>query len=137
MGRPSEATADLFAYGTLMIDEVISALIGRTPRWTTATASGWHAVRLPGRVYPGLVRDARRNARGRRYHGLTPAEWIVLDEFEDTEYQLTEIGTSPSATRAFAYTWHRPATTSPWHLDQFISHDLSRYLRQCEAWRAR
>jgi gamma-glutamylcyclotransferase (GGCT)/AIG2-like uncharacterized protein YtfP len=45
----------LFVYGTLLLDDVISTLIGRIPYYHYATVSGWRVVRLPQRIYPGLV----------------------------------------------------------------------------------
>ena len=50
--QPLEGTSKLFAYGTLLLDDVVSALIDRIPHHQDATAPGWRVVRLPLRVYP-------------------------------------------------------------------------------------
>jgi hypothetical protein len=61
----------LFAYGSLMFDEVLTALIGRLPNRTPAVAPGWRVIALPERVYPGLVQDAEAQAPGILIDGLT------------------------------------------------------------------
>src|SRR5689334_19569938 len=56
-GPPAQLSAEtnrLFVYGTLLLDDVISALIGRIPHYQRAVAPGWQVVCLPQRVYPGL-----------------------------------------------------------------------------------
>jgi gamma-glutamylcyclotransferase (GGCT)/AIG2-like uncharacterized protein YtfP len=84
-GQPaqsSEATNKLFAYGTLLLDDVVNTLIDRRPHYQDATAPGWRVVRLPQRVYPGLV-PGRGEANGKVFTDLSDAEWTTLDAFED------------------------------------------------------
>lgn len=53
--RLSAATNKLFVYGTLLLDDVVNALLGRIPHYQHAVAPGWQVVCLPQRVYPGLI----------------------------------------------------------------------------------
>src|SRR5882757_5454418 len=94
-GRLAPLSADnerLFAYGSLMFDEVLIALLGRIPTRTPAIAAGWRVIALPERVYPGLIQaSGDADAPGVLIHGLTAAEWAVLDAFEDNAYQLRQL----------------------------------------------
>lgn len=55
---------ELFVYGTLRFDVVLEALLGRVPACTRASAPGWRAAALEGRVYPGLVASWPRGLVG-------------------------------------------------------------------------
>lgn len=62
---PSASTPALFAYGSLLLDSVIIALIDRVPEYEVTTAQGHRVAQLPGQPYPGLVRDESAQAPGR------------------------------------------------------------------------
>ncbi|KAH8880140.1 hypothetical protein GQ53DRAFT_755320 [Thozetella sp. PMI_491] len=96
----------LFAYGTLILDPVISALLDRIPPSTNIRAPGWRAAGLPGLPYPGLVPDASYLAGvpGRLYFDLTPREWAILDAFENPEYEVGLVGLE-GGQKALAYVW--------------------------------
>lgn len=98
--------------------------------------SGWRAVRLPNRFYPGLVRDEDAHTRGRLYHGLSHNEWSVLDAFEDSAYALTNIRISPER-QALTYVWHEGHLNDAWSIDNLIAKDYQAYIDQCVAWRRR
>lgn len=62
---PSRSAPALFAYGSLMIDEVIATLLDRVPEHEPAKAPGYRVSQLPDQSYPGLVHDASSEAHGR------------------------------------------------------------------------
>jgi gamma-glutamylcyclotransferase (GGCT)/AIG2-like uncharacterized protein YtfP len=111
--RPSAATSDLFVYGTLVLDQVISTLIDRVPAHEPVTAQGWRIARLPDRPYPGLVPDTDQ-APGRLYTDLTDSEWATLDAFEDPAYTLTTFEVLPGPRLALAYTWPDEHLSGAW-----------------------
>lgn len=66
LGDDSSPSAPaLFAYGSLLIDEVIAALLDRVPQNEPARAPGYRVSKLPDQSYPGLVHDQPSEARGR------------------------------------------------------------------------
>ncbi|MEN9580434.1 MAG: Gamma-glutamyl cyclotransferase, AIG2-like, partial [Pseudomonadota bacterium] len=44
----------LFVYGTLLVPEVVSEVIGRLPEARLATLAGYARFRMVGKHYPGL-----------------------------------------------------------------------------------
>jgi gamma-glutamylcyclotransferase (GGCT)/AIG2-like uncharacterized protein YtfP len=134
--RPSEGTGKLFVYGTLLLDDVISALIDRIPHYQGATSPGWRVVRLPQRVYPGLV-PGDGEANGKVFTDLTDAEWTTLDAFEDPAYTLTAVRLLPLETNALAYTWRGDHVDQPWSTADFSRDELADYLDCCRKWRRR
>lgn len=62
---PSRSAPALFAYGSLLIDEVIATLLDRVPEHETVRAPGYRVSKLPDQSYPGLVQDEFSEAHGR------------------------------------------------------------------------
>ncbi len=129
----------LFTYGTLQFPEVMQAVTGTAPSWTSATASGFAQYRLVDRVYPGMTVEKGGITSGIVYHDLSAAAWILLDAFEDVHYQrvLIQIGEGPGIERpAFAYIIpphnHRLLSSVMWSKEWFAENHLTRYLIQCK-----
>lgn len=133
---PSAGTSRLFVYGTLLLDEVIRLLIDRVPDNEVATAPGWRVVSLPGRIYPGLVRG-NGTALGRVYINVTNDEMNTLDAFEDPDYQLVSLRTTPGNVPAVSYVWPNDHLDCLWSLHDFQNNHSIAYLGRCRAWRQR
>ena len=132
-----EGTSKLFVYGTLVLDDVVSSLIDRIPHYQDATAPGWRVVRLPQRVYPGLV-SGQGEANGKVLTDLTDAEWTTLDAFEDPAYTLAAVRVlPPTETDTFTYIWPGEYVDQPWSTADFGRDELADYLNRCRTWRRR
>lgn len=129
--RLSQDVTDLFAYGTLQFDAVLEALLGRIPERVMASAPGWRAASLEGRVYPGLVAAPNSAAPGLLLTDLSQREWAILDAFEDDRYDLREV-TLTAGGRGLAYVWPdgevRPEN---WNAEQFQDLHLQDYAARC------
>ncbi|MGY5131954.1 gamma-glutamylcyclotransferase family protein [Streptomyces nigrescens] len=126
----SDATA-LFVYGTLQFDAVLEALLGRIPKRAMASAPGWRAAALEGRVYPGLVAAPRSVAPGLRLTDLSRREWGILDAFEDDRYDLREVELT-SGGRGLAYVWpDGDVRDENWEAKQFEARHLQEYAARC------
>ncbi|KAK0737500.1 hypothetical protein B0T21DRAFT_410949 [Apiosordaria backusii] len=140
--KPSSPSAfpthlGLFAYGTLTIDAVMHALLGRVPPSTTTTAPGWRAAGLPDLPYPGLIADPTSNAPGRVYNDLTEREWAILDAFENPKYDIARIELANNASEALAYVWpaEPPALTTTWTVDCIDTERMEDYIAMCVEFR--
>lgn len=136
--RSAASAAPLFAYGTLRVPEVLHCLLGRIPAMVPATARGWRITGLPGLVYPALVAATDGEVSGILITGLTTADWLVIDGYEDDLYDLALVALT-DGTQSWAYTsWTQPTPNedrTPWSLDDFLDRHLADYLAQCAAWR--
>jgi gamma-glutamylcyclotransferase (GGCT)/AIG2-like uncharacterized protein YtfP len=120
-----------------VVDDVVSTLIDRVPHYHDATAPGWRVVRLPQRVYPGLV-PGKGEAQGKVFTDLTEAEWATLDAFEDPAYKLAAVQVRPpTETAALAYIWQGEHADQPWSATDFGREELADYLDRCRKWRQR
>ena len=81
------AAIHVFAYGSLMIPEVIQAVIGREVFGELATLAGYLRQGLLGFSYPGLVKCPDASVDGRLYRDLGATDLLRLDAFEDDFYE--------------------------------------------------
>ncbi|WP_331753015.1 gamma-glutamylcyclotransferase (plasmid) [Streptomyces sp. NBC_00637] len=130
--RLAQSPDVLFCYGTLQFDAVLEALLGRVPAHSPASAPGWRAAALEGRVYPGLVPHAAGGAAaGMLLIDLSNEEWGILDAFEDDRYELREV-TLSTGERGWAYIWPdgevRPEN---WDPTGFAAKHLQAYAARC------
>jgi gamma-glutamylcyclotransferase (GGCT)/AIG2-like uncharacterized protein YtfP len=134
--RANAGSAPLFVYGTLQFPEVLTELIGRCPQLDPASVLGWRVAALPGRVYPGLVPDSGGLARGVLLSGLTAAEWEVLDEFEDVEYELRQVPVVDRVESVSTYVWTAEVEPGNWQADRFAIDHLAGFAARCARWRS-
>ncbi|XP_020600205.1 AIG2-like protein D [Phalaenopsis equestris] len=88
---PSLPLHNVFVYGSLLADEVVSKLLSRVPPCTPAILNGYHRYNVKGRVYPAILPAERKKVIGRVIMGVTKAELCVLDTFEDEEYKRSTV----------------------------------------------
>ncbi|MEC3914585.1 gamma-glutamylcyclotransferase family protein [Nocardia sp. CDC160] len=131
------ASDPLFVYGTLRFGAVLTELIGRVPEMAAARVLGRRAAALPGRVYPGLVAAAAGVTDGFLLTGLTADEWLVLDAFEDDEYDLVPVSVSVGERVGYAWTyvWTAEVEERDWSASEFATEQLPSYVGKCAAWR--
>ncbi|MBA0049921.1 gamma-glutamylcyclotransferase [Streptomyces sp. AJS327] len=130
--RLAVAPDTLFVYGTLLFPRILRALLGRAPARRPATAPGWRAAALRDRPYPGLV-PAAGTVRGRLLTGLTPAEWRLLDDFEDDDYELRRLHLGEGG-YGWAYVWtsEREVLVEDWEPGTFAAYQLEAYAVRLE-----
>ncbi|CAN1324160.1 AIG2-like protein D [Linum perenne] len=96
---PASATAvmdghKVFVYGSLMADEVVRVLLNRVPHSSAALLNSYHRFSIKGRVYPAILPVDNKKVKGRVLFGITDPELLVLDIFEDVEYQRRTVEVS-------------------------------------------
>lgn len=121
----------LFCYGTLQFDAVLEALLKRIPERTPASAPGYRAAALAGRVYPGLVHANDNSAAGVLLTDLSYKEWEILDSFEDLHYELREVALSTGKS-GWAYIWRGgDVQEDDWDAEGFQARYLVEYAARC------
>lgn len=135
LSRSDIVDSPLFAYATLQIDTVLRTLLGRVPAKTAAQLVGWRAVQLPERPYPGLVPMCDHAAGGHLLTDLSPAEWALLDRFEDPDYDLLQVEVDGHL--ASVYAWSKSHLDLDWSLAGFAADELPSYVERCNSWLAR
>ncbi len=76
----------LFAYGTLMCDEIMREVAGCLPSRAAGTLKGYSRRAVRGERYPGIVADAAGCVEGVLYRNVPTSAWARLDRFEGEMY---------------------------------------------------
>jgi gamma-glutamylcyclotransferase (GGCT)/AIG2-like uncharacterized protein YtfP len=106
----SDPTEALFAYGTLLDEQVQLAVIGRAIPGVPDRLAAYRKTRVPlgGVVYPDLVEDPDGHVEGRVLL-VTEDELARMDEYEGDEYVRIKVRLGSGAT-AWVYRTDRAGT---------------------------
>lgn len=94
---------NLFAYGTLLDEEIMARVSGCRPARLPAILPGHRRHALIGKAYPAVVRQEGCTVQGICYLNLPLRAWQALDLFEDEMYErvpvriITDAGLTLSA----------------------------------------
>lgn len=127
----------LFTYGTLMVPEVIEAVLGRpVGRATSAKLPDYGCYRVRDCQYPAILAEAGCVTTGCVYRDLSPTSLKQLDRYEGDLYdrrlvcvQLLDGGSLEVWTYVLHTRHQRLLTQDPWDLDDFVERRLDRFLR--------
>lgn len=82
----SPFSKQLFTYGSLMCEDIMTEVTGSHLKSTPACLSGYRRFLVKNEKYPGIVPAASGLVNGVVYHGLNQAHWRRLDQFEGEYY---------------------------------------------------
>ena len=133
----------LFAYGSLIVPEVMEAVAGRSFAHAPARLLGYERRALVDRVYPGVVARAGAETSARVYLDLDGRALRRVDFFEADEYTRESVevvldgGSRLSAEVYVIRSDQRDLTRpEPWDEQAFIGSELPSYLERTRAWMA-
>ncbi len=77
---------NLFAYGTLMCDEIMREVSGYSLSHWQGTLKGYRRRSIRGEHYPAILPDAEGRVDGLVYRNVPDPAWDLLDRFEGEMY---------------------------------------------------
>jgi gamma-glutamylcyclotransferase (GGCT)/AIG2-like uncharacterized protein YtfP len=132
--------ARLFAYGTLMLPEVMEVVAGLRCAALPARLPGHRRRLLRGAVYPVLLPAAGETVAGVLWDGLDAAALARVDRFEGAIYERAlcrVVLASGEEREAFAYVLrpehHALASAEAWDVADFRARHLGAFLDSCRA----
>lgn len=84
-----------FAYGSLMCETIMAAVVGTAVRGEPARLVGYSRYALRGEGYPGAVAEAAGAIDGVLYRDLRRAALVRLDAFEGSLYERRQVRVNP------------------------------------------
>lgn len=129
----------VFAYGTLLVPEIWSAVVGREFPSEPATLAGFHIRRVRDASFPGIVATGRPRdlVAGRVFRDVDAPSLARLDAYETDLYErigVTVTTGSGVPRRADVYVIARDARSrlsdETWTLDGFLAGAVADYLRE-------
>ena len=142
-GPPGDGAArPFFAYGTLALPGVYSALTGLEVASRPARLHGFARLLVRDAVYPGIVERAGAVTPGVVFAALAPATFALLDRYEGDLYERRRVRVAPSRggpIDAQAYVVRAEhcdrLDEAPWDAEAFAARHLARTLAACRAFR--
>lgn len=126
-----------FTYGSLMSEEIMSAVAGVRAAHCSATLDGYRRHPVLGAEYPGMVARAGHQVRGVLYLDLPPAAWPRLDRFEGEEYErrIVEVALADgTVTRAWTYVFRNELAArlgaGDWDVERFLREGKARFVAE-------
>ena len=122
-------TKDLFAYGTLMCQDIMLAVTGFPFRGVRGLLRDYHRGTIRGQVYPGIVPRGGEVVEGLVYRDLPEDAWKRLDAFEGEMYYRTAVGielddgTEQAQTYVVRPEFEYRVGTAPWSFEEFLESD--------------
>ena len=132
---------NVFAYGILMLPQVVEALTGNlfTPR--PAILHGYSRYIFKGKCYPGIIEDMNGTVEGELYLDIDDRTLSIIDWLEDTIYErhLSTVKAGNEIIQAITYVVsekhkHKLDNTA-WRLEKFIENDADIYIQKCIGYR--
>ncbi len=81
----------LFAYGTLMCEDIMQAVAGVVPACERAILQGYRRFVVQGEEYPGVLPAEGCLVEGILYYNLSETSWDRLDRFEGEMYGRSRV----------------------------------------------
>lgn len=127
---------NLFAYGTLMCEDIMREVSGVRLVWVPGKLKGYSRRQVQGEHYPGLVPNAEGLVEGVVYREVPDAAWQRLDRFEgamyarrDVQVELPDGMTLLAEAYVVRPEYRHQLDASDWDPDRFLRHGKASFQR--------
>jgi gamma-glutamylcyclotransferase (GGCT)/AIG2-like uncharacterized protein YtfP len=125
----------LFAFGTLMCEDIMQLIVGIQREPITATLDGYSRRSVKGQRYPALVADQQSQVEGQIYSEISALGWERLDQFEGEMYDRRTVKVTLASgciVEADVYltqpSFLHMLEPFEWDFESFLQHDKNDYL---------
>jgi gamma-glutamylcyclotransferase (GGCT)/AIG2-like uncharacterized protein YtfP len=136
-------TENLFAYGTLMCEDIMGEVSGCRLAYVPGTLRGYSRRSVRGEHYPALVPHEEGRVEGLVYRNVPDSAWERLDRFEGEMYarQLVQIelndgATLPAATDVVQPEFLANLDQSDWDLADFLRNGKASFQRHFKGYQS-
>jgi gamma-glutamylcyclotransferase (GGCT)/AIG2-like uncharacterized protein YtfP len=128
---------NIFAYGTLVLPEVMRHAAGRTFRCERASLNGYARLRVRNESYPALLPFPDMHTDGVVYFDVDEESVRCLDRFEGSLYRREEVNVKTETgewveaeTYVVRIEERNRLSAEPWDEDDFRKRHLHAFLRE-------
>ncbi|MDY6990752.1 MAG: gamma-glutamylcyclotransferase family protein [Thermodesulfobacteriota bacterium] len=125
---------NLFAYGTLMCDDIMEEVSGFHLAYVVGILKGYSRWCVKGEHYPALVPDEEGRVEGVVYQNLSNGAWDRLDRFEgemytreSVEVELADGTTVPAAAYVVRAEFLNHLDQADWDFEDFLRNGKARF----------
>ena len=127
---------NLFAYGTLMCNDIMAEVCGASLSHVPAILTGFRRLCVRGEPYPAVIPDADAAVEGALYVNMPRSAWPRLDRFEGAMYSREVVQVErgdgaimPAEVYVIRPEFARYLADEEWDFDAFLRLHKSSYLR--------
>jgi gamma-glutamylcyclotransferase (GGCT)/AIG2-like uncharacterized protein YtfP len=131
------APAGLFAYGSLMCADIMSAAAGLNCAGEPARLAGYARHPVVGEAYPGVMPQPSASVSGVLYRDLDAAAFARLDAFEGDLYdrisltvELADGASAPAWCYVVKAVYRDRLAPGDWNFETFLTEGKTRFQRQ-------
>jgi gamma-glutamylcyclotransferase (GGCT)/AIG2-like uncharacterized protein YtfP len=133
----------LFAYGTLMCEDIMADVSGCRLPGIAGTLKGHRRWSVQGEQYPAIAPDAESAVSGVVYRNVPGSAWDRLDRFEGEMYdrrpvdiELNDGSMLPAETYVIRPAFMNRLDPSDWDFDDFMSTGKESFQRHYKGYRS-
>jgi len=134
---------NLFAYGTLMCEDIMAEVSGCHLSCEPGILKGYSRRAVKGEPYPALVPSGQGLVEGIVYRNVPGRAWQRLDRFEGEMYarrtvqvELAEGGILRAGTYVIQGTFLHVLEAFDWNFETFLNHGKENFEKQYKGYRA-
>lgn len=134
---------NLFAYGTLMCDDIMQEVSGCRLSHGPGILQGYSRRSVKGEYYPGLVPDNEGRVEGVVFRNVPDSAWDRLDRFEGEMYarrpvriELNDGATLPAAVYVVKPQFRDHLEPSEWNFADFLRTGKARFQKNYRGYQA-
>jgi len=132
---------NLFAYGTLMCEDIMREVSGCCLAHVIGVLKGFSRRPVRGQHYPAILPDENRRVQGMVYLNVPHSAWIRLDRFEGEMYarQAVQVAvddgtTLPAETYVAKPEFLAQLVPSEWDFEGFLRNAKTTFQRQYQGY---
>jgi gamma-glutamylcyclotransferase (GGCT)/AIG2-like uncharacterized protein YtfP len=134
---------NLFAYGTLMCDDIMQEVSGCRLSQVPGILIGYSRRSVKGEYFPGLVPDEEGRVEGVVYSNVPDSAWDRLDRFEGEIYarrlvriELNDGATLPAAAYVVKPQFLNHLEPSEWNFADFLRNGKANFQKKYKGYKA-
>jgi len=127
---------NLFAYGTLMCEDIMAEVSGCRLSHMPGTLSGYSRRPVRKEHYPAIVKEDKGRVRGVIYQNVPESAWDRLDRFEGEMYarrrvqmELTDGATLQAEAYVIQPAYAHLLEACEWNFDDFLRNGKARFMK--------
>jgi len=126
--------ANIFVYGTLQNNEVVTALTGKTLKKKACRLKNYVISNVTGEHFPGMVESPGSVAQGFVLSDVDKASQEIIDIWEGKQYRkvTVDLEVNGLSARAIAYVWKDKARLDgKWSNEEYRGGHMQECISKC------
>ena len=129
---------NLFAYGTLIFEEILSKLLGAEHISIPGLLENYKIIKFYNAEYPGIIPDIESNVSGKIIFGINEQDISILDAYEGVMYKRSILKVKALSKEYDCHVYvvddnyREELSEEPWCPIDFKNNSLNNYMKNLD-----